>query len=52
MVALGPGEVQGTVRLRDHFAAIARAGGQLQEVDKMTTTAGILEVFISNDYMK
>lgn len=52
MVATGPGEVQGCTRLSDHFARIASRGGQLEEVDKMTTTTGILEAFASNEYRK
>lgn len=50
MVATGPGEVYGTMTLRDHFEAIAQRGGKLEEVDKMTTTAGVLEVFAKNDF--
>ena len=44
MVAIGPGEVQGTRKLADHFKKIAERGGQLEEVDKMTTTTGTLEL--------
>jgi divinyl chlorophyllide a 8-vinyl-reductase len=52
MVATGEREVQGEMKLQDHFRSIARSGGQLEEIDKMTTTAGILEVFVSNEYVK
>jgi divinyl chlorophyllide a 8-vinyl-reductase len=44
MVATGPGEVTGTLRLKDHFMAIKEKGGQLEEVDKMTTTLGVLDL--------
>ena len=46
MVATGPGEVQGSRKLADHFKKIAERGGQLEEVDKMTTTAGTLELLV------
>lgn len=46
MVATGPGEVQGTKRLADHFKKIAERGGQLEEVDKMTTTTGAFELLV------
>lgn len=49
-MAIGPGEVQGVSRLRDHFRRIADRGGQLEEVDKMTTTTGVLELFTKNQY--
>mmetsp|Transcript_24634 Transcript_24634/g.33789 ORF Transcript_24634/g.33789 Transcript_24634/m.33789 type:complete len:384 (-) Transcript_24634:44-1195(-) len=49
MVAVGPGEVQGHSRLVDHFRRIAERGG-LEEVDKMTTTTGVLELFTKNQY--
>ena len=39
-VAVGPGEVHGVSKLADHFRRIAERGGQLEEVDKMTTTTG------------
>lgn len=52
MVATAEGEVQGTVMLKDHFKRIAARGGNLEEIDKMTTTAGILQVFVENDYLK
>lgn len=51
MVATGPGEVQGKIHLRDHFRGIAARGGQLEEVDKMTTTTGVLELFTKNEYL-
>ena len=45
-------QVQGTTRLRDHFKAIADRGGLLEEVDPMTTTAGVLGSFSKNQYIK
>ena len=45
-------QVQGTTRLKDHFKAIADRGGLLEEVDPMTTTAGILGSFSKNQYIK
>ena len=50
MVALGPGEVQGVIRLREHFEGIASRGGVLEEVDPMTTTTGVLNVFANDAY--
>jgi hypothetical protein len=47
-VAIGPGQVQGQTRLADHFRKIAARGGLLEEVDKMTTTTGIVELFATN----
>lgn len=47
MVAIGPGSVQGKRKLADHFQTIAARGGTLEEVDKMVTTTGILELFLS-----
>eukprot|EP01041_Mallomonas_annulata_P008438 gene8438-17400_t len=52
MIALGEGEVQGTTRLRDHFQRLAARGGVLEEVDPMTTTAGVLSVFANNTYYR
>lgn len=52
MVAIGKDEVQGTMRLQDHFNQIASRGGKLAEVDAMTTTTGVLEVFAKNQYAK
>jgi divinyl chlorophyllide a 8-vinyl-reductase len=52
MVAIGPGEVQGTIRLKDHFAHLAARGGELIEIDLMTTTTGVLDVFSKNQYAK
>lgn len=52
MVATADGEVQGKTRLRDHFAKISARGGQLEEIDKMTTTTGILEAFATNEYVQ
>ena len=45
-------EVQGTMRLSDHFKYIADRGGLLEEVDPMTTTAGVLGSFSKNQYIK
>jgi divinyl chlorophyllide a 8-vinyl-reductase len=52
MVALGPGEVQGRIRLRDHFCNIAGRGGCLVEIDQYTTTTGVLDMVLKNDYVK
>lgn len=52
MVAIGPGEVFGSIRLKDHFKMIASKGGKLDEIDEMTTTTGIINVFSKNDYVK
>ena len=52
MVCVGEGEIYGKTTLKDHFEKIAKSGGQLQEIDKMTTTSGILESFTKNDYVK
>lgn len=51
MVAVGPGEVHGQTSLRDHFNKLAARGGVLDEVDPMTTTAGVLSVFSNNTYL-
>lgn len=48
MVAIGPGEIQGAVTLAEHFRTIAQRGGALEEVDKMTTTAGVLDLLSKN----
>lgn len=52
MVATGPGEVQGKIRLRDHFCNIAGRGGCLVEVDQYTTTTGVIDLVLKNDYVK
>lgn len=52
MVAIGANQVQGQTRLVDHFQGIAARGGMLDEVDKMTTTTGVLELFTKNEYVK
>ena len=52
MVAIGEGEIQGEIRLRDHFCNIAGRGGCLLEVDQYTTTAGVLDLVLKNDYVK
>lgn len=44
--------IQGSMRLRDHFIRIANQGGELEEIDKMTTTTGILDAFTKNEYAK
>jgi len=51
MVAVGPGEVHGQTSLREHFQKLAARGGVLEEVDPMTTTAGVLSVFSNNTYL-
>mmetsp|Transcript_8154 Transcript_8154/g.13559 ORF Transcript_8154/g.13559 Transcript_8154/m.13559 type:complete len:145 (+) Transcript_8154:859-1293(+) len=48
MVALGEGEIQGRRMLKDHFRSIARRGN-LEEIDKMTTTLGVLETLVAKD---
>ena len=45
MVAIGPNEIQGKIHLREHFEKLALRGGVLEEIDPMTTTAGVLSVF-------
>lgn len=52
MVAVGEGEVQGRVRLADHFCTIAGRGGCLLEIDQYTTTTGVLDMVLKNDYVK
>jgi len=52
MVAIGPGEVQGTVRLKDHFQKLAARGGQLKEIDKYTTTMGVVDLIVNKSYTK
>ena len=52
MVAIEEGEIQGEIRLRDHFCNIAGRGGCLLEVDQYTTTAGVLDLVMKNDYVK
>jgi len=52
MVATGPNEVYGTMTLADHFRTVADRGGVLEEVDKMTTTMGVLDLVTKNKYAK
>ena len=52
MVATEPGQVQGTRKLEDHFRDIAARGGELKEIDKMTTTAGALELLVSGKLLQ
>jgi divinyl chlorophyllide a 8-vinyl-reductase len=52
MVAIGENEVQGEVFLRDHFCRIADRGGCLVEIDQYTTTTGVLDLVLKNDYVK
>lgn len=52
MVAVHEKEVIGSTKLEDHFAKIAARGGELEEIDKMTTTTGVLEVFSKDSYAK
>jgi divinyl chlorophyllide a 8-vinyl-reductase len=49
MVATGHNEVIGTMKLSDHFKSIAERGGELLEIDRMTTTSGVLSSFANND---
>lgn len=51
MVATGPGEVHGSQRIVDHFNRVASRGG-LQEVDEYTTTAGVLNLVMKNQYVE
>ena len=39
-------------RNSDHFRNIAERGGELEEIDPMTTTAGVLDLFTKNEYVK
>jgi divinyl chlorophyllide a 8-vinyl-reductase len=50
MVCVGPKEVIGNMRLADHFATVAARGGQLEEIDQMTTTMGVLDLLSKNEY--
>ena len=50
MIAIGPDEIQGTRSIKDHFDSVAARGGKLEEIDPMTTTAGVLSVFAENTY--
>ena len=52
MVALDvtKGEVQGSTKLIDHFKSIAETG-KLKEVDKYTTTTGVLDMILQDDYV-
>ena len=50
MVSVGPKEVIGKMRLVDHFAAVAARGGQLEQIDQMTTTMGVLDLLSKNEY--
>lgn len=45
------GEVQGNTKLIDHFKSIAKTG-KLKEIDKYTTTTGVLDMIIKDDYVK
>jgi len=49
MVAVGEGEVYGSIQLSEHFRQITARGGMLEEIDPMTTTAGVLDLFAKND---
>uniref|UniRef100_A0A7S2Y0I1 Divinyl chlorophyllide a 8-vinyl-reductase, chloroplastic n=1 Tax=Fibrocapsa japonica TaxID=94617 RepID=A0A7S2Y0I1_9STRA len=44
------GEVQGSTQLADHFARLAKKGGALDERDQFTTTTGVLDLVIRNNY--
>ena len=50
-VATGPGEVHGSQRIVDHFTRVASRGG-LQEIDEYTTTAGVLNLVMKNQYVE
>jgi hypothetical protein len=39
-------------RNSDHFRRIAARGGELEEIDPMTTTTGVLKLFTKNEYVK
>ena len=52
MVAINEGEVQGKIRLADHFCNIAGRGGCLLEIDQYTTTTGVIDMVLKNDYVK
>lgn len=47
MVAVGEGEVQGKVKLKDHFERVIRLG---KEEDKYTTTSGVVGMLIRSEY--
>jgi divinyl chlorophyllide a 8-vinyl-reductase len=49
MDATGEGQVQGKISLKDHFAKIAERSGQLEEIDKMTTSTGVLELLLRKE---
>lgn len=49
MVATDQNEVIGTMKLSDHFKSIAERGGELLEIDRMTTTSGVLSLFADNE---
>jgi hypothetical protein len=40
------------IRNSDHFRRIAARGGELEEIDPMTTTTGVLKLFTKNEYVK
>lgn len=50
MVAIEKDEIYGQKKLKDHFLSIAARGGKLEEIDKMTTTTGVLELIAKNEY--
>eukprot|EP01038_Epipyxis_sp_PR26KG_P014174 gene14174-19019_t len=53
MVATEPDQIQGTIKLKDHFERIVRENdGNLEDIDKMTTTTGVLEIFARDEYAK
>ena len=52
MVATGPKQVIGKIKLKDHFNYIASKNGILDEINPMTTTTGVLNVFVNNEYVK
>ena len=38
--------------LSEHFRRIADRGGELEEIDLMTTTTGVLKLLTKNEYVK
>ena len=51
-VLLAYHDIDASSRKSDHFRNIAARGGELEEIDPMTTTAGVLDLFTKNEYVK
>lgn len=51
MVTTQEEQKYGRISLLDHYNEIARRGGKLEEIDRMTTTTGVFELFAKNQYM-